>query len=86
VEGEDVFGLSVDGSGRRRSGLPPRQVFIRAGRRHDDPDLEDGRLGAPPAVSLRRRVHRSAFIGVFAFTYVFTQTLLDTHPDLQVIK
>ena len=27
-----------------------------------------------------------AFMGVFAFNYVFTQTLLATHPDLQVIK
>jgi phospholipid/cholesterol/gamma-HCH transport system permease protein len=26
------------------------------------------------------------FMGVFAFNYVFTQTLLATHPDLQVIK
>jgi hypothetical protein len=25
-------------------------------------------------------------MGVFAFNYVFTQTLLATHPDLQVIK
>ena len=27
-----------------------------------------------------------AFIGMFAFNYVFTQTLLATHPELQVIK
>jgi phospholipid/cholesterol/gamma-HCH transport system permease protein len=27
-----------------------------------------------------------ALMGVFAFNYVFTQTLLATHPDLQVIK
>src|SRR5687767_13693238 len=27
-----------------------------------------------------------AFLGVFAFNYVFTQTLLATHPELQVIK
>ncbi|MGH2957255.1 MAG: MlaE family ABC transporter permease [Solirubrobacterales bacterium] len=27
-----------------------------------------------------------AFMGIFAFNYVFTQTLLATHPDLQVIK
>ena len=27
-----------------------------------------------------------AFLGIFAFNYVFTQTLLATHPDLQVIK
>jgi phospholipid/cholesterol/gamma-HCH transport system permease protein len=27
-----------------------------------------------------------AFIGVFAFNYVFTQTLLATHPELQVIR
>jgi phospholipid/cholesterol/gamma-HCH transport system permease protein len=26
------------------------------------------------------------FMGVFAFNYIFTQTLLATHPDLQVIK
>ena len=28
----------------------------------------------------------TALMGVFAFNYVFTQTLLATHPDLQVIK
>jgi len=27
-----------------------------------------------------------AFIGVFAFNYVFTQTLLATHPELSVIR
>jgi phospholipid/cholesterol/gamma-HCH transport system permease protein len=27
-----------------------------------------------------------AFLGVFAFNYVFTQTLLATHPELQTIK
>jgi phospholipid/cholesterol/gamma-HCH transport system permease protein len=27
-----------------------------------------------------------AFMGVFAFNYVFTQTLLATHPELQTIK
>ena len=27
-----------------------------------------------------------AFIGVFAFNYVFTQTLLATHPEISVIK
>ncbi len=27
-----------------------------------------------------------AFLGVFAFNYVFTQTLLATNPDLSVIK
>jgi phospholipid/cholesterol/gamma-HCH transport system permease protein len=27
-----------------------------------------------------------AFLGVFAFNYVFTQTLLATHPELQVVK
>ena len=27
-----------------------------------------------------------AFLGVFAFNYVFTQTLLATHPELSVIK
>src|SRR5215216_1805774 len=27
-----------------------------------------------------------AFLGVFAFNYVFTQTLLATHPELNVIK
>jgi hypothetical protein len=25
-------------------------------------------------------------LGVFAFNYVFTQTLLATHPELNVIK
>jgi phospholipid/cholesterol/gamma-HCH transport system permease protein len=28
----------------------------------------------------------TTFIGIFAFNYVFTQTLLATHPELQVIK
>ncbi|MFN8161617.1 MAG: ABC transporter permease [Solirubrobacterales bacterium] len=27
-----------------------------------------------------------SFLGIFAFNYVFTQTLLATHPDLQAIK
>jgi phospholipid/cholesterol/gamma-HCH transport system permease protein len=27
-----------------------------------------------------------AFLGVFAFNYVFTQTLLATHPDILTIK
>ena len=27
-----------------------------------------------------------ALLGVFAFNYVFTQTLLATNPDLSVIK
>jgi phospholipid/cholesterol/gamma-HCH transport system permease protein len=27
-----------------------------------------------------------AFLGIFAFNYVFTQTLLATHPELNVIK
>ena len=27
-----------------------------------------------------------AFLGMFAFNYVFTQTLLATHPEITVIK
>ena len=27
-----------------------------------------------------------AFLGIFAFNYVFTQTLLATHPEISVIK
>jgi len=27
-----------------------------------------------------------AFLGIFAFNYVFTQTLLATHPEMSVIK
>jgi phospholipid/cholesterol/gamma-HCH transport system permease protein len=27
-----------------------------------------------------------AFMGVFAFNYVFTQTLLATHPEISTIK
>ena len=27
-----------------------------------------------------------ALLGVFAFNYVFTQTLLATHPEISVIK
>jgi phospholipid/cholesterol/gamma-HCH transport system permease protein len=27
-----------------------------------------------------------AFLGIFAFNYVFTQTLLATHPEVSVIK
>ena len=26
------------------------------------------------------------FLGIFAFNYVFTQTLLATHPEISVIK
>ena len=26
------------------------------------------------------------FIGIFAFNYVFTQTLLATHPDILIIR
>ncbi len=35
-------------------------------------------VGAPAVVI--------AFNGVFAFNYVFTQTLLATHPEIQVIR
>jgi phospholipid/cholesterol/gamma-HCH transport system permease protein len=27
-----------------------------------------------------------AFMGIFAFNYVFTQTLLATHPEILVIR
>jgi len=27
-----------------------------------------------------------AFVGVFAFNYVFTQTLLATHPEMQALR
>jgi phospholipid/cholesterol/gamma-HCH transport system permease protein len=27
-----------------------------------------------------------AFMGIFAFNYVFTQTLLATHPEISTIK
>jgi phospholipid/cholesterol/gamma-HCH transport system permease protein len=27
-----------------------------------------------------------AFLGVFAFNYVFTQTLLATHPEITTIR
>ncbi len=27
-----------------------------------------------------------SFLGIFAFNYVFTQTLLATHPEISVIK
>ena len=27
-----------------------------------------------------------SFLGFFAFNYVFTQTLLATHPELQVVR
>jgi phospholipid/cholesterol/gamma-HCH transport system permease protein len=27
-----------------------------------------------------------AILGIFAFNYVFTQTLLATHPELNIIK
>ena len=37
-------------------------------------------------MSRTKRWSPLAFMGVFAFNYVFTQTLLATHPELQVIK
>ena len=47
-----------DGQSSSRQGVPARQVALRAGRGHDDPDREDDRLRDPPALPLRRRVHR----------------------------
>src|SRR3954453_8792001 len=47
----------ANGQIRSRQGIPPGQVSIRAGRRHDDPDRQDDRLGGPSAVSVRRGVH-----------------------------
>jgi phospholipid/cholesterol/gamma-HCH transport system permease protein len=48
-----------------------------------------GMTASGGAEGVGRAVNESvvvAFMGVFAFNYVFTQTLLATHPDLQVIK
>ena len=40
-------------------------------------------FGASPAVNEAVVI---AFMGVFAFNYVFTQTLLATHPEISTIK
>ena len=48
-----------------------------------------GMTASGGAEGVGRAVNESvviAFMGVFAFNYVFTQTLLATHPELQVIK
>ena len=68
VASEDLIGLPIampghrwgrraDDPQRRRPGLPARQEPVRAGRRHDDPDRQDDRVGDPPALPLRGRVH-----------------------------
>src|SRR5437588_2086299 len=48
-----------------------------------------GVTGAGGAEGVGRAVNQAvviAFLGVFAFNYVFTQTLLATHPEILVIK
>jgi phospholipid/cholesterol/gamma-HCH transport system permease protein len=48
-----------------------------------------GMTASGGAAGVGRAVNESvvtAFIGVFAFNYVFTQTLLATHPELQTIR
>jgi len=48
------------------------------------------RFGIPGgAEGVGRAVNQAvviAFLGIFAFNYVFTQTLLATHPEINVIK
>ena len=42
---------------------------------------------APPASAApSTKRSSSSLLGVFAFNYVFTQTMLATNPDLQTIK
>ena len=48
-----------------------------------------GLSARPGAEGVGRAVNQAvviAFLGVFAFNYVFTQTLLATHPEISVIK
>ena len=48
-----------------------------------------GMTASGGAEGVGRAVNQSvviAFLGVFAFNYVFTQTLLATHPEISVIK
>ena len=48
-----------------------------------------GMTASGGAEGVGRAVNQSvviAFLGVFAFNYVFTQTLLATHPEMSVIK
>jgi phospholipid/cholesterol/gamma-HCH transport system permease protein len=48
-----------------------------------------GMTAAGGAAGVGRAVNEAvviAFMGVFAFNYVFTQTLLATHPEISVIK
>ena len=48
-----------------------------------------GAFGHHPAAGVGRAVNQAvviAFLGVFAFNYVFTQTLLATHPEINVIR
>ena len=53
--------------------------------------LETGRFLRELLAQMRagRAVNQAvviAFLGVFAFNYVFTQTLLATHPEITVIR
>ena len=48
-----------------------------------------GMTASGGAEGVGRAVNQSvviAFLGIFAFNYVFTQTLLATHPEITVIK
>src|SRR3954453_16343850 len=48
-----------------------------------------GMTASGGAAGVGRAVNQAvviAFLGVFAFNYVFTQTLLATHPEIQVIR
>ena len=48
-----------------------------------------GMTASGGAAGVGRAVNQAvviAFLGVFAFNYVFTQTLLATHPEITVIK
>src|ERR1051325_9388283 len=48
-----------------------------------------GMIASGVAEGVGRAVNQGvviAFIGIFAFNYVFTQTLLATHPEISVIK
>ena len=74
--------------------VDPRPVGLRA----EDHDVRGDHRGGlllqgDDRVGWRRGVGRAVnqavvieFLGIFAFNYVFTQTLLATHPEISVIK
>ena len=58
-------------------------------RHHGDRLLLQGHDGVGRRGGVGRAVNQAvviAFLGVFAFNYVFTQTLLATHPEITLIR